>query len=417
MQDPAAIGQRIYRLIYWTAAGQPGFHILDRRGCYAGMDRGCEIVLDHFSVSARHSRFILTDSGVLVEDQRSRRGTLVNGEPVVNALLRPGDRVQIGRFNLILLEGPPDPTADVAVLKGSRGAGPGPSSIPAIASVPVTGSPARPWDESGSRVGAFELQRLMWKSSPCATYEAQAVASGERVFLELSDPIEDAALLGRLLAEALRAQELRHIAIVPLLGFGAQDRRVYLAMAFPPQGDLLDFIWTRDRDRSWEACLDLLDPVVDAVGFAHSRGVVHGDITPRHVQFARPAGPRMEFARLDLLWMRCVPPSRCTGDLTYRSPEELLGEGRVDARSDVFRLGLILYEMIAVRRPFAADHATKSAYNLMSLQPEPLVPAVPPALDDVIRRALEKAPERRPADALELGAALRAVRHNVSGSS
>jgi pSer/pThr/pTyr-binding forkhead associated (FHA) protein len=398
------------------------------------MDRGCQIVLNHFSVSERHARFTLTDAGVLVEDQRSRRGTFVNGELVVNALLRPGDRVQIGWFNLILLEGPPDLTADVAVLTAAREAGRRPSPISAIAPAPVAPSPARPSpratvageppagprDQTGSRVGAFELQRLLAQEGRYASYEAQAVTSGERIFLELTDPIEDAALFERLLGEALRAEELRHTGIVHLLGAGANDRCVYLAMAFPPRGDLLDFIWTRNRDRSWRTCLDSLDPVVDAVGFAHSRGVVHGDITPRHVQFAPPAGPRVEFARLALLWVRCMPRRRqrgdVIGDIIYMSPEELLG-GAVDARSDVFRLGLILYEMIAGRRPFAADNAMASAYHLVNSEPEPLGPAVPPALDDVIRRALEKAPERRPADALELGAALRVARHPLSGSS
>jgi hypothetical protein len=106
-----------YRLVYWTSAGDPGGRVLGPDTCDVGRDPSCEIVVRDFAVSLRHARFTLDHQGVWVEDLRSKCGTQVNGRPVVRELLVPGDRVRLAKFELILLEGPPDLEADMAVLE------------------------------------------------------------------------------------------------------------------------------------------------------------------------------------------------------------------------------------------------------------------------------------------------------------
>ena len=189
-----------------------------------------------------------------------------------------------------------------------------------------------------------------------------------------------------------------------------------MAMELLEGVDLKEVIGTRGLNDLWDK-LDVMEQVADGLAFAHAQGVVHRDLKPANIRVL-PSG-RVKIMDFGLARMNTSEMTRTgmvMGTPNYMSPEQVRGE-RADARSDVFALGAMFYELLAGRKAFAADSMHTILFKVLEEEPEPverLVPDLPPRFIRLIERALQKDAQRRFQHAGEMRDALRMVREALA---
>jgi len=213
----------------------------------------------------------------------------------------------------------------------------------------------------------------------------------------------------RFFLEAKAAGKLNHPNIVTAYDFGEEDGVAYLAMELVEGTDLR----LRLKDGGALSPVDAVDiaqQVAEGLGFAHERGIVHRDIKPGNIML-QPRG-QAKIMDFGLARMRVADHKTSTGMVLgtpkYMSPEQVAGQP-VDQRSDVFSLGIVLYEMLTGVRLFAGADTPQIMHNVVHVEHEPpsrIKPDLPSMLDFVVARALKKDPVVRYQDAYELSADL-----------
>lgn len=278
---------------------------------------------------------------------------------------------------------------------------------------------------STNSLGRYHIIREIARSND-VVYEAMDPAQGRKVALkELQVP---ANLIGqarheriqRFTREARAAASLRHENIVAILDHGQVQGRYYIAMEFLEGQSLRDVLRQRGVLPLQEA-VRIATKVAEGLEFAHRNGVVHRDVKPDNVHL-EPSG-RVVITDFGIARLTFEPSLTADGQIfgtpSYMSPEQVAGKG-IDARSDLFSLGVMLYEMVAGRKPFTGDSVITITYNIMNMEPPP-IPGAPPGLDQVIRRAMAKDAGSRYRSAAEMAEDLRLVslggmpRHASSG--
>jgi hypothetical protein len=217
--------------------------------------------------------------------------------------------------------------------------------------------------------------------------------------------------LQRFLREARSVAQLRHPSIVPVHEVGQQDGMPYLVNEFVQGMTLADLI-SGSRPSPQEIARLVAD-VADALQYAHERGVVHRDVKPSNVMLDEAGKPHlMDFglARRDGAEATLTFEGQVLGTPAYMSPEQARGESHlVDGRSDVYSLGVILYQLLTGQLPFRGT-ARMLLHQVMYAEPKPprgLNRSIPRDLETVCLKALTKEPRRRYATAAELAADLR----------
>ena len=213
----------------------------------------------------------------------------------------------------------------------------------------------------------------------------------------------------RFFLEAKAAGKLNHPNIVTVYDFGEEDSMAYLAMELVEGTDLR----LRLKDGAALSPVDAVDiaqQVAEGLGYAHERGIVHRDIKPGNIML-QPRG-QAKIMDFGLARMRVADHKTSTGMVLgtpkYMSPEQVAGQP-VDQRSDVFSLGIVLYEMLTGVRLFAGADTPQIMHNVVHVEHEPpsrIKPELPSMLDFVVARALKKDPAVRYQDAYELSADL-----------
>lgn len=238
--------------------------------------------------------------------------------------------------------------------------------------------------------------------------------------VNLSEAGDEAAEFdARFQQEAKAAARLAHPNVITVYDVGRQGQVAFMAMEFLEGRDLREIIADRPRLPVAEA-IGIAAQVADGLAYAHERGVVHRDIKPANIMIL--GGGLAKIMDFGIARLRVSDVRTRTGVLLgspkYMSPEQVLGQG-ADARSDLFSLGVVLYEMLTGAAPFSGD----SVSNLMHQIATASTPApsrsnseVPPLLDLVVAKALAKKPEERyqsgaqfAADLRECGAGLAAA--------
>jgi serine/threonine-protein kinase len=212
----------------------------------------------------------------------------------------------------------------------------------------------------------------------------------------------------RFFLEAKAAGKLNHPNIVTAFDFGEEDGVAFLAMELVEGSDL------RERLKAGALpsadALDVAHQVAEGLGYAHERGIVHRDIKPGNIMLQKRGQAKiMDFG---LARMRVADHKTSTGMVLgtpkYMSPEQVAGQP-VDQRSDLFSLGIVLYEMATGVRLFAGADAPQVMHNVTHAEHEPptrVNPALPAMLDFIVARALKKNPAQRYQDAYEFSADL-----------
>ena len=206
--------------------------------------------------------------------------------------------------------------------------------------------------------------------------------------------------------------KLQHPHIVPILAASQVDGMLYYVMPFVA-GDSLRARLSRDGALAVQDAVRVMRDVVGALGFAHSHGVVHRDIKPENILLASGHSVLADFGVAKALGAstRLTSTGISVGTPAYMAPEQAAGDSRLDHRADLYAVGVVAYEMLTGAAPFSGTAAQVVTAHLTT-PAQPITERrsdIPPALADLIMRALEKDPERRPQSAAEMLAALDAL--------
>jgi serine/threonine-protein kinase len=233
-----------------------------------------------------------------------------------------------------------------------------------------------------------------------------------------ADLANDESFVHRFHREARSAAKLSHPNVVAVYDQGEDDGTVFLAMELV-QGLTLRQVMHSEGPLTARAALDIIDPVLQALGAAHSAGLVHRDVKPENVILREDGAVKVA----DFGLARAIATSNTTaqtglllGTVAYLSPEQV-ERGTADARSDVYATGLLLFEMLTGSKAYIGDSPIHVAYqHVHSAVPRPStrIDTVPARLDELVARASARNPEMRPRDANELLSEVRRSRRLLS---
>ena len=221
----------------------------------------------------------------------------------------------------------------------------------------------------------------------------------------------------RFFREARAAAKLQHRNVVTIFEFDEEDGVPYIVMEFLRGRNLAERL-NIDPPLTIEQKLDILIELCDGLHYAGENGVIHRDVKPANVWLLDDGSVKLvDFGIAKIVTSTSTLGKDVIGSAAYMSPEQAEGQ-TVDARTDIFSAAVVLYELMAGRRPFEASTPTATLLKIVQEAPPPITsPDVPPALVAVIEHALAKKPADRYQTAAELGAELRAIRSALSTGS
>ena len=275
--------------------------------------------------------------------------------------------------------------------------------------------------EPGDRLGPYEIVAFIGAGGMGEVWRARDTRLEREVALKVlpAKTVADPTARARLLREARLASQLNHPNVCTIHEVGETDGRAYIAMELVEGRSLASML--AGGGLPAEQVLKLGLQLADALAHAHERGVVHRDLKSGNVNvtlegrvkvldfgLARRLASEGAAVATTLTQASLTEAGAIVGTLAYMAPEQLRGEG-ADARSDVWALGVVLYEMAAGRRPFLGDTGYQLSSAILSQPPAPLPAAVPAPLAAAIGRCLAKAPAQRYQRGGEVRAALEAV--------
>ncbi len=254
--------------------------------------------------------------------------------------------------------------------------------------------------EVGGTVGPYKITQYIGRGGMATIYKAHQITLDRDVALKVIHPAlkEDESFVQRLKREASIIAKLNHPNIVPVYDYGELDGMSYLVMRFIDGKTLKEIL--QDQKLGTERILDIIRPVADALSYAHARGVLHRDVKPSNILIDNEGHVYLAdfgLARLTQGDDSTISQDMIIGSPQYISPEQAKAEA-VDARSDIYSLGIVIYEMFTGRAPFHGDtsYATITAHINQPLPPpRSFNPKVPPAVEKVLEKALAKEREKR----------------------
>ncbi|MFD3535766.1 Stk1 family PASTA domain-containing Ser/Thr kinase [Streptomyces sp. NPDC058664] len=222
----------------------------------------------------------------------------------------------------------------------------------------------------------------------------------------------DAAFVERFIREAKSVARLAHPNVVGVFDQGAEGAYVYLAMEYVAGCTLRDVL--RERGAlAPRAALDILEPVLAALGAAHRAGFVHRDMKPENVLIGDDGRVKVaDFGLVRAVGSATATTGSVLGTVSYLAPEQI-EHGTADTRADVYACGVVLYEMLTGGKPHAGDTPAQVLYQHLHTDvpaPSAAVPGLAPELDGLVAVATARDPEVRPDDAVALLALLRDAR-------
>jgi len=259
----------------------------------------------------------------------------------------------------------------------------------------------------GRKLGSYQVLALLGAGGMGEVYRARDTRLNRTVALKVlnADRALNREATSRFTREAKAASALNHPNICTIYEIGDSQGIRFIAMEHVEGTVLSD--WAAEKQRDITSILDIGTHLADALDEAHGKGVIHRDIKPGNLIVT----PRGVVKILDFGLAKIRPsedqgvnsgaatstPTQqgvVLGTVDYMSPEQVLGQ-QLDARTDIFSLGAVLYELVSGHRPFTGSAATQTMANILHAEPEPLPLDVPSELVRIIRKCLEKDRELR----------------------
>ena len=275
---------------------------------------------------------------------------------------------------------------------------------------------------TGARLGAFEILAPLGAGGMGEVYRARDTRLDRVVAIKLlSSEIVNATGRGvdRFRQEARAIARITHPNICTLHDLGEDDSSIFLVMEYVDGATLADRL--EDGPLPLPLALSTAIQIADALDHAHRHGVVHRDLTPRNIMLTRDRVKLLDFGLAKLKERdeelpaagtqsaRLTEVGAIVGTVPYMSPEQIEGDD-VDSRTDIFSFGVVVYEMVCGRRPFAGDSRAALMATIVAAEPPPpstLRPETSAPLERLILRALAKDPDDRWQTARDLAAELR----------
>ena len=272
------------------------------------------------------------------------------------------------------------------------------------------------------RIGKYRIVDRIGQGAMGEVFKAHDPFLNRYVALKTIAPAlaGDADFRQRFQREAQSAAQLNHPNIVTIYEFGSDEAGLtYMAMELLEGVDLREAIRRRSLGTLLQR-IGLVEQICDGLAFAHARGVVHRDLKPGNIHI-QPTGQAkiLDFGLARLASSDMTKTGTVMGTPHYMSPEQVRGQ-KVDARSDVFSLGAVFYEILAHQRPFDGRSVSEVLQAIVERDAVPIrrrAPDTPPAIAAVVERALARDPARRFADAREMGRALTEARETLAGEA
>ncbi len=277
----------------------------------------------------------------------------------------------------------------------------------------------------GLQVGRYVIRAKLGAGGMADVFRADDLQLGRRVALKFLPPETEADPLARrrLLREARAAATLDHPHICSIYEVGEVEGRQYIAMQYV-EGETLDARLRRSPPGLNEILANAVQ-IVDALSEAHAHRILHRDIKPANIMITTRGDARvMDFglAKHDAAGAASAGATETVsmlshrgdvvGTVFYMSPEQARGEP-LDPRSDLFRCGVLLYEMVCGQRPFQGESSAAVAAAILTQEPLPLArfaPGTPPELERIVTKLLKKQPDSRYQTAKDLLIDLRALK-------
>ncbi len=267
------------------------------------------------------------------------------------------------------------------------------------------------------KLGKFEIKRVLGQGAMGEVYLGVDPAIGREVAIKTILPSAAGGVEAkeRFAREAKAAGVLNHPNLVTIYEFGEDQGVLYIAMEYVKGHDLEELM--REQALTRTEALEILGQVCDGLAFAHQNHIVHRDIKPSNVRVLRD-GKRIQAKVMDFGVARVgnsdmTATGMVMGTVSYMAPE-YIRSGKPDPRSDLFAVGVMLYECLSGRKPFSGDTTPTILYKIVNEPPEPIdltqLHGISPAIRSVLDRSLDKDPDHRFQTAEDLAKALRAAK-------
>jgi eukaryotic-like serine/threonine-protein kinase len=269
---------------------------------------------------------------------------------------------------------------------------------------------------SGRKIGKYDVVSKIGAGGFGTVYEAFDPLIQRRVAIKTCE-VGTPEIRARTYQEAQLAGRLQHPNIVTIYDFGLDGDVPYIVQEFLP-GEDLDKRITKGELIPLHRQIKILVGVAVGLEFAHKAGVIHRDIKPSNIRLLDGTAIKiMDFgiAKAQNAAVDITKAGVAVGSAGYMSPEQICGDP-VDHRTDIFSFGLLAYELLTGRKAFRGDNLFKLLETVVKEEPTPieeLAPGIPPALADLVRKAMKKEPSERFQSARELRDALVAIHESL----
>src|SRR5256714_15213867 len=256
---------------------------------------------------------------------------------------------------------------------------------------------------TAAKVARYEITGELGRGGMGVVYKATDPVIGRTVAVKTIRLSEEAAgisheqLIQRVQTEARAAGLLTHPNIVVVYDAGEDQGQFYITMELV-EGKSLQ-IWLNEGEKfPLNRVIRIMEQVCSALQFAHDRGVVHRDIRPANIMLGRDDSVKVtDFGTAKILQYGASQQTSAMGTPGYMSPEQIKGRG-VDGRTDIFALGVVLYQMLTGKKPFIGRDIPPVLYKILNEQPaapQTIDPSIDPGVSSTIMKALCKNPYER----------------------
>lgn len=260
----------------------------------------------------------------------------------------------------------------------------------------------------------YEVGERIARGGMASVYEGMDLRLDRKVAVKVMHPHlgDDPQFRERFIQEAKAAARLAHPNVVNTYDQGEDDGFAWLVMELVPSITLRDLLAERGRITPDQA-LDVLEAILAGLAAAHRAGIVHRDLKPENILLAHDGRIKIgDFGLARAATANTATGKALLGTIAYLSPE-LVTRGFADTRSDLYAVGIMLFEMLTGRQPFTGDEPMQIAFQHANEQvplPSSVAPGVPEQLDSLVHWATQRDPNLRPADAGELLREVHALR-------
>ena len=267
------------------------------------------------------------------------------------------------------------------------------------------------------KLGKFHIKKVLGQGAMGEVYLGEDPSIGREVAIKtiLPSAAQGDDAKERFAREAKAAGALNHPNLVTIYEFGEDQGVMYIAMELVPGHDLQELL--ADQSLTQTEVLEVLGQVCDGLDYAHRQGVVHRDIKPSNIRVQRDGkklrAKVMDFGVARVANSDMTATGMVMGTVSYMAPE-YIRSGKPDPRSDLFAVGVILYEALSGRKPFSGDTTPTILYKIVNEAPEPIdlsiLQGISPLVRSVLDKGLSKDPETRYQTGEAFARALRAAK-------